>query len=111
MALEYNIFIEQGTDFQLTMNIADETGAPLDLSTYEAYSQMRRSYDSPDAVDITVDISDAENGEVTLFIPHVDTVNLRPGRYLYDVEIVSVDNVISRILEGQALVSPGVTVI
>lgn len=111
MALSYNIFIEQGTDFQLTIEIADETGAALDLTNYLVYSQMRRSYDSPDAIDITVDVTDAVNGELTLFVPHSQTEVMRPGHYVYDVEIVSIDNVISRVLEGQVVVSPGVTTI
>ena len=41
MAIIANIFIDQGADFSVTVNVADVDGTTLDLAGYTAAAQMR----------------------------------------------------------------------
>jgi len=49
------------------------------------------------------------SGTVALGLTATQTANLVPGRYVYDVEVVSGANVVSRIIEGIVTVTPEVT--
>ena len=46
MANIYDITIEQGTSFGITLTLTDATGAPLNLSGYTATGQIRYGYGS-----------------------------------------------------------------
>ena len=42
MAIIANIFIDQGADFSITVNVADVDGTSLNLSGYTAAAQIRK---------------------------------------------------------------------
>jgi hypothetical protein len=44
-----------------------------------------------------------------LSLPKSQTVDLEPGRYLYDVEMTSSAGDTTRVIEGIATVTPGMT--
>ena len=48
-------------------------------------------------------------GTVTLTIAASDTANLTPGLYVYDLELVSPTNVVTRLVEGNFKVKAEVT--
>ena len=82
----------------------------VSLNNYSIRSQMRRSYYSSNANVITAVISDSSNGEVTLSMLANVTANLKPGRWVYDVEANTANDAsVIRILEGIITVMPGVT--
>ena len=50
------------------------------------------------------------NGQITLSMTAANTALLTPGRYVYDLTIRnSVDNSVTRVVEGTAVVLPSVT--
>jgi len=108
MALKANIVIDQGTDFQALIDIEDPDGQPFDLQYYEAAAQMRKSYASTTAYDFVCYHND-EGGQITLQMPKAITKDLEPGRYLYDIEITTVLDVTTRVVEGIVTVTPGIT--
>ena len=108
MAVTSNLLIDQGATFEVTINYSDDNGNPSNLTGFSVQSQMRRSYYSANSITISGNISDAINGEITLTLPATTTANIKPGRYVYDVN-VSNANVITRIVEGIITVLPGVT--
>tara|TARA_E500000178_G_scaffold78831_1_gene76990 strand:+ start:603 stop:935 length:333 start_codon:yes stop_codon:yes gene_type:complete len=109
MAAISNIFIDQGTDFSVTVDVTDANGSPLNLSGYTAASQIRKSYASSSAsATFTTSIS-ASSGQVTMSLTDTQTSGLAAGRYLYDLNITSSASVTSRVVEGQVIVTPGVT--
>ena len=109
MAAISNIFIDQGTDFSVTVDVTDANGSPLNLSGYTAASQIRKSYASSSAsATFTTSIS-ASSGQVTMSLTDTQTSGLAAGRYLYDLNITSSANVTTRVVEGQVIVTPGVT--
>ena len=108
MATKANIIIDQGTTFSTVINLADDNGDPIDLTGYTGDSEMRKHYSSSNSQSFTVSLGGA-NGTVTLSLTSTQTANLVAGRYVYDVELRSGANVVSRIVEGVITVTPEVT--
>ena len=109
MAIIANLYIDQGTDFSITVDVTDSAGDTLDLSNYTASAQIRKTYTST-SVSETFSTSISElAGQVTLSLTDTQTSGLEGGRYVYDLNITSNGGVTSRVIEGQAIVTPGVT--
>jgi hypothetical protein len=110
MASIYNLSIDQGTDFTVTVVANDSTGTARNLAGYTGNAQLRRSYASTTNVQFSANISSPSTGEITLSLDNAKTANLKYGRYVYDLELTkSSDNTIERILEGIVTVYPQVT--
>jgi hypothetical protein len=108
MAQVQNIYIDQGTTFSFPIGVGDQNGDPKDLTDYTAAAQMRRSYYTNTAINFTVTVSSPLDGEVTISMTAEQTNAIKAGRYVYDIEITNGDETL-RVLEGIAVVSPGVT--
>ena len=109
MAIIANLYIDQGTDFSITVDVTDSAGDVLNLSGYSAAAQIRKTYSSS-AVSETFATSIAQStGQVTLSLTDTQTNGLTAGRYVYDLNITSSGGATSRVIEGQAIVTPGVT--
>jgi len=109
MAIIANLFIDQGTDFSVTVDVTDTDGSVLDLTDYTAEAQIRKTYTSS-SVSATFGTSiSASNGQVTLTLSDTVTAGLGAGRYVYDLNIESSGGQVTRVVEGQAIVTPGVT--
>ena len=107
MATKLNLFIDQGTDFATTIEVADEEGVPIDLSTYTGRAQMRKHYTSTVYHSFTV--SGNASGVITVSMNAATTANIAGGRYVWDLEMVATGNVVSRIVEGIVTINPEVT--
>jgi len=108
MATKANIVIDQGTDFNTSIDLSDDAGNPLDLSGYTAKSQIRRWYTSTTATDFSVQIT---GGTVMLSMNAATSANLTAQRYVYDLILVSnASNNVTRVVEGYVTVNPRVTV-
>ena len=46
MAILANLFIDQGTDFSITVDVTDSTGEILNMTGYSAAGQIRKTYES-----------------------------------------------------------------
>jgi hypothetical protein len=103
------LVIEQGATFISTLNVEDVNGDAINLTSYTANSQMRKSYYSSSSNIIISTITGTSNGEITLGMSAANTSNLAPGRYVYDVIITSPTNVVTRVVEGIVTVLPSVT--
>lgn len=109
MAIIANLYIDQGTDFSVTVDVTDSAGEILELSGYTASAQIRKTYSSS-SVSATFSTSIAElAGQVTLSLTDTQTSALESGRYVYDLNITSGAGLITRVIEGQAIITPGVT--
>jgi hypothetical protein len=110
MAVTSNLVLDQGSSFSVVVRYINNDGTAVDLTGYQARSQMRRSYYSANATTLGADISDAANGNVTLTLNANTTANIKAGRYLYDVEVVeNATYTVTRIIEGIITVLPEVT--
>ena len=72
---------------------------------------MRKTYESSSAsATFTTAISNpTTDGQVTLSMTDTVTTALSPGRYVYDLIVTSSGGLKTRVVEGQAIVTPGVT--
>jgi hypothetical protein len=106
-----NIVIEQGFDFETTFQLEDTTtGNLFNLNEYSVESQIRKTYTSSSSVSFASTIlSPVNEGRVTISLGSTETSGLKSGRYVYDVKITSQSGVVSKVIEGSALVRAGVT--
>ncbi len=125
MAIKANITIDQGADFDATIDLSDAAGIPVDLTDYTVASQMRKNYASSTATTTFQTSHNGLSGQIILVLPkddytlnpgteteitHAGTTSLEPGRYLYDVEITSpYPHKTDRVVQGTVTVSPGIT--
>lgn len=107
MAIKANLVVDQGTDYETSINLTDADGNIIALSGYTVSSQIRKTFSSSNAVSFSTTL-DAGNGIITLNLTDSQTANLVAGRYVYDV-IVTTANTTSRIVEGIVTVTPRVT--
>lgn len=109
MAIKSNIVIDQGSTFSVAIDLRNnDNSGPFDLTGYNIFAQMRKSYYSSQKVDFTC-THNGSAGQIMVALTSTQTEAITPGRYLYDVEIVSPTNVITRVVEGIATVTPGIT--
>ena len=108
MATKANITIDQGTTFSTVISLADDEDVAVNLTGYTANSQIRKHYSSSNSQSFSISLG-GTSGTITLSLTSTQTSNLTPGRYVYDVELTSSSNVVSRIVEGIVTVTPEVT--
>jgi len=107
MATKANLVIDQGATFSTDLSLTDENGDILNLSGYNANSQLRKWYTSTNAVSFSTVIN-VDSGVISLTLTANQTASLSSGRYVYDVEITN-GSTISRVVEGIVTVTPNVT--
>ena len=107
MAQKVNIDIDQGTTFNTDYTFTDENDTPIDFSTYQGRSQMRKTYTSSTSYAFTVGLGNT--GIISLSMNAATTSSITAGRYLYDLEVVDSSNVVSRLVEGIVTVTPEIT--
>ena len=108
MAVKSRLVIDQGSDYEVTINVKDANSSPIDLTGYTGQAQMRKHFSSSTKYDFDVTIT-AQTGEVTLSMAAANTANIAHGRYVYDCFITSNNNVVSRVVEGIVTINPQVT--
>lgn len=108
MAIKSNIVIDQGTDYELTVNVADANSSIIQLEGFTGKAQLRKYHSSSKKYDFTVDVT-ANTGEITMSMTSNVSANIAAGRYVYDCVLVSNNNVVSRIVEGIVTINPRVT--
>ena len=108
MATKANIIIDQGTTFSTTINLTDEDELPVNLTGYTGDAEIRKHYTSSNSQSFSVSLGGTA-GIIVLSLTALQTANLAAGRYVYDVEITSSSNTVSRIVEGIVTVTPEVT--
>jgi hypothetical protein len=110
LAAYLELTLEQGANLTSVVTVNDAQGDAVNLTTYSAASQLRKSYYSSSANTLAATITGNANGEITLTMTAANTALLTPGRYVYDLVITnSTDNSKTRVIEGTAIVLPSVT--
>lgn len=110
MAMTAYLDIDQGSDFTVTIDLENDNGTPMNLAGAQIYSQFRKSFSSSVAYQFTCEVVDQNNGKFSLKLPGTDSSAIRPGRYLYDVEIYNpISQSKSRVVEGIVTINPEIT--
>lgn len=113
MASDFNVIIDQGADWFINFTYEDSTGTPINITGYTAALQLRSLPSDPTAAlslstNAGITITGA-TGLVEVHATAAQTGNLVAGTYYYDLEITSGTGVVTRLIQGQAVVSPQVT--
>ncbi len=104
-----NIVIEQGYDFDTSFELEDtRSNSPLILTGASAEAQLRKYYGSSTSVSFASTVSGPEIGVVTISLSKTQTVNIKPGRYVFDVKVIN-NGKEFKVVEGAVLVRGGVT--
>lgn len=109
MAALTNLYVDAGTSYSVIINCVGSDGNPLNLAGYTVKSQIRKSYQSPTAYTFNPVVFSAVAGKIQLSLSSTESSAIKPGRYLYDVEITSAGGTRSRVAEGLVIVSPEIT--
>lgn len=109
MAIYANLSVDQGTDFSSFITVEDTSGQTVDLTGYTARGQIRKTYSSTTSTSFTASVTDPSDGEIKIQLDATTTGGMKAGRYVYDVQIVSSGGAVSRVVEGQLEINPGVT--
>jgi len=105
-----NIVIEQGFDFDTSFQLEDtRTNEFLDLVGAATTAQMRKHSSSTTAIGFAATISQPEKGIISITLTGESSVSIKPGRYVYDVKIMTPNGGEYKAVEGSALVRGGVT--
>jgi hypothetical protein len=110
MAVYANISIDQGSDFTSNVTVEGSDGITFNLTGYTVRGQIRKTYTSSTSIAFVASIDVPSNGRITITLPAATTAAMKPGRYVYDLEIVeTLTGKITRVVEGQVEVNPRVT--
>jgi hypothetical protein len=105
-----NITIPVGADFSQTFILENTSDQILNLTDYTAASLLKKHPESS-KVAATFDVifpAARSTGQIKISLGSSITSRLKPGRYCYDI-LVNDGDEITRIVEGSALVTAGVT--
>ena len=109
MAALSNIYIDQGSDFSTIISLTDSNGDVLNLTGYTALAQIRKTYGSTTIAGTFTTILTADSGQLTMSLADTVTAAMTSGRYVYDVLLTDGSGDKTRVLEGQAILTPGVS--
>lgn len=103
---------EQGSTFTRTVKwIVD--GFPVNLNGYSAAMQIRQSYSSTTPIVSLTSVNGltlgGADGTIVIEISAEDTAEIPAGSYVFDLELTAPDTTVTRILEGDFVVTPEVT--
>jgi hypothetical protein len=110
MATYANIYIDQGSDFHTTFEVASERLDPVDFSGVDVRGQIRRTYMSETAYDFEIHVIDPSTGYFAVSLDSEVTSVMRSGRYVYDIYAIDQGGGDSyKLIEGQVEIVPSVT--
>ena len=108
MSGKYNIVAEQGATFNLNFRVETD-GTAWNLSDYTFAMQVRRSTSSSTTLLNITSATMTSLGQVSVTVSAATMSDVPAGRWVYDIELTSSGDEVTRILEGRFIVSPQVT--
>lgn len=111
---KYDFCINQGTDILLPILLKNSDESSINLTGYKVNMQIRQYKHSDTAIDtLTVQnnriVLSPEEGKFTLKFPSEKTKDYPAVKAVYDIETVSPEGKVTRILEGTVTISKEVT--
>lgn len=105
----YNLNINQGESYALTIIAKDSDGVPQNLSGYTGFAGIKSNYCSTGYLaNFDVSISLPTSGQVSMSMTAADTANLPATIALYDLEIAS-GSIVTKLLKGNVFIYPEIS--
>jgi hypothetical protein len=114
MTAKFNFTAYQGADFEYTLTLKNDDGTLIDLTGYTFRGDARASYDSEkELFSFVFNILDqtTNQGQVEITLPNnfYTTLMRSEAKFIYDIEMESPSNKITKVLVGVVTVIPRVT--
>jgi len=109
MAAITNFYIDTGSTFGAIITVKGSDGLPLNLTGYTVTSYIRKSYASATHIDFNAAVYSTTGGQIRLSLTDESTSAVKPGRYMYDVEIQNSLGERLRVSEGIIIFTPQIT--
>lgn len=109
MAAISNLYADAGSNFSAIVTVRGSDGNPINLTGYSVASQLRKSYGSTTAYNFNASIYEAGQGKVRVQLSAAQSSAIKPGRYLYDIEVTAPNGDKTRVVEGIVLITPEIT--
>ncbi len=117
---KYNIQINQGASFELSFQIKDSDGSPINIAGSSFIAKLRRTASDPNTIaTFTAVIVDASLGKGKMSLTPTETLNIsvdpstlayrKITAAAYDLTITYSGGIKQRLLEGVANISPEVS--
>ena len=101
-----NIQIEQGADFATTYTITNSDGSVYNLTGASAVAKVKKYPGASASSSMSTSLI-ASTGKIQVSLANTITSELDPGRYYYDILVTDSNDKKTRVIEGQAIVTPG----
>jgi hypothetical protein len=110
MTTRANLYIDQGADFAVVLDLFDSEGVDFNISDQEFKCEVRKVFSSSVAFQATVRVNTDDNdaNNLDLIISANTTADVDPGKYQYDI-VMSDGLQKSKILEGLMFILPTIT--
>lgn len=109
MATRADIYVDQGIDFSVVLDLFDLEGEDFVISNQTFKCEVRKIYSSAKAFEATLEIiDDAIVNNIELIIPAEATRGKTPGKYQYDLIMFSSTGS-TKLLEGLLFLLPTIT--
>jgi len=106
----YNLSIEQGSSWELQLDVDSSAGNDLNITGYTFASKLAKSHYDDNPVSMTSSIVNAATGTFKLSLTPAQTAALDASyEYIYDVEMTDPTGIVTRLIQGRATISAGVT--
>ena len=109
MAAITNFYIDTGSTFGAVISVKGSDGLPLNLTGYSVTSYIRKSYASSTHIDFNATIYSTAGGQIRVSLTDENTTDVKPGRYMYDIEIQNSAGERLRVSEGIIIFTPQIT--
>jgi hypothetical protein len=89
MAAVVYLDVDQGSDFSAQITLQNDNGTPMNLTGFTAFSQFRKHPTSTTYYQFQPTITAPLTGVINLTLSAAASSLVKPGRYMYDVEITN----------------------
>tara|TARA_A100001201_G_scaffold103691_1_gene88966 strand:+ start:580 stop:909 length:330 start_codon:yes stop_codon:yes gene_type:complete len=103
-----NIEIEQGADFTSTFTITNSDGSVFNMSSASAVAKAKKHPTAGTAYTFSTSI-ESSTGKITISMTDEVTATMESGRYLYDILLTAAGGDKTRVIQGMALVTAGIS--
>lgn len=108
MSNKLNLEIPQGTTFKRTITMKDTTGLPVNFTGTQLRGAIKETaQDTVPLATFTTTMLNVNTWEIKLTDTQTNSLNFVKG--VYDIEIVWANTDVDRILQGNVVLSKGVT--
>jgi hypothetical protein len=105
----YDIFLQQGSDYSINLNLTNSDTSPIDLSAYNVSGIAKMKYsDTGILLNLSPSIINAPSGIINIFISGIKTETLPINIGFYDIFIYNSGSVTS-VLNGKVFINPSIT--